>query len=280
MPGDPSSVLAALGLDRRTEQLYFRLAPVSGHTVAGVAQLVQQRPDQLMRSLAPLLERGLVVVVRRPGRGPGAGRRGVRARAAPGAVGGVVGGHAGRALERGAAPRGLDDAPRPAPRHRGPPPRRRAELGRQPVGAPAADAAHQPRRHAVAAPRRLGDAARVAGQRAGRRGDGDGSTLPGDLPRPGADRGARRAARACRAGGAGADHLRGAHPDVHLRRHPRGDPRADRLHRRAAGARAPALDRRGADDVVRVAVGPGRADARARGRRGAARTDGSSCSSS
>lgn len=44
MPGDPSSVLAALGLDRRTEQLYFRLAPVSGHTVTGVAQLVQQRP--------------------------------------------------------------------------------------------------------------------------------------------------------------------------------------------------------------------------------------------
>src|SRR6188768_4236239 len=62
MPGDPSSVLAALGLDRRTEQLYFRLAPVSGHTVTGVAQLVQQRPDQLMRSLAPLVERGLVVV--------------------------------------------------------------------------------------------------------------------------------------------------------------------------------------------------------------------------
>ncbi len=62
MSGDPSSVLAALGLDRRTEQLYFRLAPASGHTVTGVAQLVQQRPDQLMRSLAPLLERGLVVV--------------------------------------------------------------------------------------------------------------------------------------------------------------------------------------------------------------------------
>ena len=33
-----------------------------GFTVTGVAQLVRQRPDQLMRSLAPLLERGLVVV--------------------------------------------------------------------------------------------------------------------------------------------------------------------------------------------------------------------------
>lgn len=62
MPGDPSSALAALGLDRRTEQLYFRLAPVSGHTLVGVAQLVHERPEQLMRSLAPLLERGLVVV--------------------------------------------------------------------------------------------------------------------------------------------------------------------------------------------------------------------------
>jgi DNA-binding CsgD family transcriptional regulator len=62
MPGDPSSVLAALGLDRRTEQLYFRLAPVSGHTLVGVAQLVQARPEQLMRELAPLLERGLVVL--------------------------------------------------------------------------------------------------------------------------------------------------------------------------------------------------------------------------
>jgi DNA-binding CsgD family transcriptional regulator len=63
MPGDPSSVLAALGLDRRTEQLYFRLVPVSGHTVAGAAQLVQVRPEQLLRDLAPLLDRRLVVVV-------------------------------------------------------------------------------------------------------------------------------------------------------------------------------------------------------------------------
>lgn len=62
MAGDPSSLLSALGLDRRAEQLYFRLAPVSGHTLVGVAQLVQTRPDQLLRDLAPLLERGLVVV--------------------------------------------------------------------------------------------------------------------------------------------------------------------------------------------------------------------------
>lgn len=60
MAGDPSSVLMALGLDREAEQLYFRLAPVSGHTLVGVARLVQERPDRLLRALAPLQERGLV----------------------------------------------------------------------------------------------------------------------------------------------------------------------------------------------------------------------------
>ncbi|GAB3017703.1 transcriptional regulator [Nocardioides flavus (ex Wang et al. 2016)] len=62
MSGDPSSALSALGLDRRAERLYFQLAPVSGHTVAGVAQLVHARPEQLLRDIAPLLERGLVHV--------------------------------------------------------------------------------------------------------------------------------------------------------------------------------------------------------------------------
>jgi DNA-binding CsgD family transcriptional regulator len=62
MAGDPSSVLSALGLDRPTEQLYFRLVPVSGHTVVGVAQLMQSRPERLVRDLRPLVERGLVVV--------------------------------------------------------------------------------------------------------------------------------------------------------------------------------------------------------------------------
>ena len=62
MPVDPSSVLTALGLDRSAEQLYFRLLPVSGHTVIGVAQLVQQHPDRLMEDLAPLQQRGLVVL--------------------------------------------------------------------------------------------------------------------------------------------------------------------------------------------------------------------------
>jgi len=62
MAGDPSSVLAALGLDRTAENLYFRLAPLSGHTVVGVAQLVQTEPDRLLRDVRPIVERGLVVV--------------------------------------------------------------------------------------------------------------------------------------------------------------------------------------------------------------------------
>lgn len=60
MSGDLSSVLSSLGLDRASEHLYFRLVPVSGHTVVGVARLVQAPPGQLLRDLAPLQDRGLV----------------------------------------------------------------------------------------------------------------------------------------------------------------------------------------------------------------------------
>jgi DNA-binding CsgD family transcriptional regulator len=62
MAADPSSALSALGLDRRAEQLYFRLAPATGHTLLGVARLVQETPGELRRAMAPLLELGLVVM--------------------------------------------------------------------------------------------------------------------------------------------------------------------------------------------------------------------------
>ena len=62
MAGDPSSVLAALGLDRDAERLYFRLVPVSGHTLVGVARLVQEPPEGLLRALRPLQDRGLVAL--------------------------------------------------------------------------------------------------------------------------------------------------------------------------------------------------------------------------
>lgn len=59
-PGRASSVLTALGLERREEQLYFRLAPLSGHTLEGVASLLRiTRPD-LVAATAGLVELGLV----------------------------------------------------------------------------------------------------------------------------------------------------------------------------------------------------------------------------
>lgn len=57
-----SSALAALGIDRQAEQLYFRLVPASGHTLLGAARLVNRTLDDLLRDLAPLLELGLVEV--------------------------------------------------------------------------------------------------------------------------------------------------------------------------------------------------------------------------
>lgn len=62
MAGDSSSVLASLGLDRRAEDLYFRLAPTSGHTLEGAARLLQLTADDVMAQAAPLLDLGLVAV--------------------------------------------------------------------------------------------------------------------------------------------------------------------------------------------------------------------------
>ena len=55
-----SSALAALGLDRLSEDLYFRVVPASGHTTLGVARLLSMGLDDLLRDLAPLLDMGLV----------------------------------------------------------------------------------------------------------------------------------------------------------------------------------------------------------------------------
>ncbi|KRF34955.1 helix-turn-helix transcriptional regulator [Nocardioides sp. Soil805] len=57
---DSSSALAALGLDRASEQLYFRVAPASGHTLQGMARLIHETPQGLLHDLAPLMEMGLV----------------------------------------------------------------------------------------------------------------------------------------------------------------------------------------------------------------------------
>ncbi|HXH77390.1 helix-turn-helix transcriptional regulator [Nocardioides sp.] len=60
MPPVRSSALAALGLDRAAEELYFKVVPASGHTLLGVARLVQLSLDHLLHDLGPLLEMGLV----------------------------------------------------------------------------------------------------------------------------------------------------------------------------------------------------------------------------
>lgn len=62
LSGRASSVLTALGLDRDHEQLYFRLAPVSGHTIEGTANLLQTSRDELIADAGPLVELGLVRV--------------------------------------------------------------------------------------------------------------------------------------------------------------------------------------------------------------------------
>ncbi|HYH35275.1 MAG TPA: LuxR C-terminal-related transcriptional regulator [Nocardioides sp.] len=55
-----ASVLSALGLHSRDEQLYHRLRPVSGHTVAGAARLLGLSRRDLLADTAPLVELGLV----------------------------------------------------------------------------------------------------------------------------------------------------------------------------------------------------------------------------
>lgn len=56
----PSSVLTSLGLTRESERLYYQVAPTSGHTLEGVASLLQIGRVMLLRDLAPLMDLGLV----------------------------------------------------------------------------------------------------------------------------------------------------------------------------------------------------------------------------
>lgn len=55
-----SSALRALGLSTEEEQLYQRLVPVAGHTVAGAARLLLMRAEQLVDSASRLSDLGLV----------------------------------------------------------------------------------------------------------------------------------------------------------------------------------------------------------------------------
>lgn len=55
-----TSALRALGLSADQERMYHRLAPFAGHTVQGVASLLQVDRDELERSTRPLVELGLL----------------------------------------------------------------------------------------------------------------------------------------------------------------------------------------------------------------------------
>ena len=154
----PCPSWSALGLSREAERLYFRVAPASGHTIQGVARLMQHRVEDLVRAVAPLVELGLVELsddrmVVPPVASVVGGL--VRRESSGGDVGAPARGAGRRGAPHG---RGRRAAPRPRP-GRGATTRRRAEHRRQRAGAAGPDDAHQPRRHVVAAPGRVGDAA-------------------------------------------------------------------------------------------------------------------------
>src|SRR4051794_4759147 len=58
----PTSVLSALGLEPEEERRYQQLLPLSGGSVADVANVVGTTPDRLPEWLGPLVGRGLVDV--------------------------------------------------------------------------------------------------------------------------------------------------------------------------------------------------------------------------
>ena len=190
------SVLTSLGLTLEEERQYQQLLPLSGGPAADVAIVLGTTEEELGERLAPLLERGLVSLE---------GSRLV-VLTLPALVARLIEEQALTAarvrerlhdLSRGdPVPGRLGDPARSRPDGGARRPRRRAELGRQPAGAAHRLIEHQPGRHAVAAPRRLGDAARVRGHRAGRRGDGDRTASRAIYPLRALHRGARGAARA------------------------------------------------------------------------------------
>lgn len=59
-PTRASSALRVLGLSPEEEQLYHRLTPITGHTVAGAAELLQVKPDELVEAGSGLTDLGLV----------------------------------------------------------------------------------------------------------------------------------------------------------------------------------------------------------------------------
>ena len=255
MAGDPSSVLAALGLDRDAEQLYFRLVPVSGHTLVGVARLVEQPPEGLLRALAPLRERGLVALdgerlvvpplaevlselVRKESQqaATSAARLGELARAVP---------HLVAAATRPDVADLTEIRPLDGELSSGGDPFELLQLmlrtSRGDMLWLRPDAWAMPRESRVSA---LLAEAMATGRRSR-------AIYPVRALTEAPDALRTRA----RLGEQVRVHVGAADQDVRPRRHPRRAPRAARVHRRAARPRAPALDRRCPHPVVRVCCG-------------------------
>lgn len=62
MPHTPESVISALGFTKAADRAYHQVLPQSGRELVSIAQSVLRTPEELMRDLAPLVEKGIVTV--------------------------------------------------------------------------------------------------------------------------------------------------------------------------------------------------------------------------
>lgn len=60
MAPPPESVISALGFGKAADRAYHQVLPQSGRELVSVAQSVLRTPEELLRDLAPLVEKGIV----------------------------------------------------------------------------------------------------------------------------------------------------------------------------------------------------------------------------
>lgn len=62
MAPPPESVISALGFGKTADRAYHQVLPQSGRELVSVAQSVLRTPEELVRDLAPLVEKGIVSI--------------------------------------------------------------------------------------------------------------------------------------------------------------------------------------------------------------------------
>lgn len=62
MAPPPESVISALGFGKSADRAYHQVLPQSGRELVSVAQSVLRTPEELVRDLAPLMEKGIVTI--------------------------------------------------------------------------------------------------------------------------------------------------------------------------------------------------------------------------